>query len=213
MEININIKGEQLKKLFNFLNQLADMVSIERYCTEKIPNDEFIALQTEYEEYILENDNRRRSDYESNRKNYRETLRKHLEINNDKEATQYFDTLLNQDMENLKSLKNNGKIRNIIPIEEDAIRKQYTRVTITTEGPIRQQYYLKIGKLLKRIELDMDSLFSFPYIINNEEYENLTFYRENNPIFAICSHENFACIMLDDDKIKELKKLGIPLED
>ena len=116
-------------------------------------------------------------------------------------------------MEILECVKNDGKIREVAPIEEDVIKKRYTRITPTTSGPIMQQYYIRIGELVKRIQSDMDGLFSFPYTINNEQYENLTFYRGKDPIFTICSHENFACIMLDDQEKKELQKLGIRLDD
>ena len=48
----------------------------------------------------------------------------------------------------------------------------------------------------------MTSLFAFPYHINNEEYENLTFYKDEKMIFSICSHENYA--MLHEDLKKEI---------
>lgn len=212
MDIYINIKGEKLRKFFEYLNEIADEASIERYCTERIPDDEFIALQAEYKKYLLENDKKRRNDYASDKGNYKSLLRLHMGIITEQEATRYFDTLLEQDMDILESAKNDGKIREVSPIEEDVIRKKYTRITPTTSGPIMQQYYIKIGELVKSIEEGMDGLFSFPYTINNEQYENLTFYREKDPIFTICSHEKYACIILDDEGIKELKRLEIPVE-
>ena len=213
MELNKNIKGEKLQKMFNYLNRIADRVSIERYCSERIPDDEFAAVQAEFKNHLLENDKKRRNDYASDRENYRARLRRYLGIKTEQEATKYFDTLLNQDMEILECVKNDGKIREVAPIEEDVIRKRYTRITPTTSGPIMQQYYIRVGELLKRIESDMDSLFAFPYTINNEQYENLAFYRGKDPIFTICSHEKFACIMLNEKEQKELQKLGTPLEE
>ena len=212
MEINKDVKEEQLQKMFEYLNGISDMVTIERYCDEKISENEFAVVQEEYKKHILKKDKDRRKNYTDNIDNYRKTLKSNLGIKTEQEATKYFDSLLEQDKEILKCEKNNGKNRKVAQIEEDVINKKYTRVTLVTEGPIRQQYNLKIGNLLKRIESDMNSLFSFPYIINNEQYENLAFYKHNKPIFAICSHEEFACVMLADEGIKELKKLGIPLE-
>ena len=209
MEIYKDIEGEKLQKLFSLLNQISDYASIERYCLERIPDDEFVIVQAEYKKYLLENDKMQRKNYASDRENYRAQLRSHLGIKTEQEASRYFDTLLKQDMEILESVKNEGKIREIVPIEEDVISKKYTRITPTTSGPIRELYYIKIGNLLKKIESDMKSLFAFPYTINNEQYENLVFYKENNPIFTICSHENFACAILNekDEKYnKELKK-------
>ena len=206
MEINKNIKGKNLQKIFEFLNRIADYVSIERYCTERIPDDEFTVLQTEYKKHLLENDKKRRSNYASDRDNYRARLKAHLGIKTDQEASRYFDTLLNQDMEILESIKNDGEIREVSPFEEDVIRKKYTRITPTTSGPIMQQYYIRMGELVKKIEADMDGLFSFPYTINNEQYENLTFYRGTDPIFTICSHESFACVILDKKEENELKR-------
>lgn len=133
-------------------------------------------------------------------------LESHLGIKTEEEANKYFDSLLNQDMEVLECVKNDGGIREVAPIEEDVIRKKYTRVTPTTSGPIREIYYIKIGELLKKIESAMKSLFDFPYTINNEQYENLSFYKGEELIFTICSHENFACVILDKKEENELKK-------
>lgn len=204
MEINQDIKGEELQKLFEFFNSISDSISIERYCMERIPEEEFDKVQKEYKEYILKSDRERREEYASDKNNIRKALKKHLGINNDKEANKYFDDLLKQDLEVLNEVKNNGEKRVVNPIEEDVIKKKYTRVASTTRGPIMQQYYIKVGELLKRIEQDMTSLFSFPYYINNEEYENLTFYKDNEIIFSICSHEKYA-ILHDDFKQKLLK--------
>lgn len=206
MELNKNIKGEKLQKMFRYLNGVADRVSIERYCTERILDDEFEEVQAEFKKHLLENDKKRRSDYASDKEKYRSLLRVYMGINTEQEATRYFDALLQQDMEILESVKNDGKIREVYPIEEDVIGKRYTRITPTTSGPIMQQYYIKIGELVKSIEEGMDGLFSFPYTINNEQYENLTFYRGTDPIFTICSHESFACVILDKKEENELKR-------
>jgi len=202
MELNQDIKGEELQKIFEFLNRISDKISIERYCAERIPEEEFEKVQKEYKEHILKLDRERRQEYAVDENNIRKTLKKHLGIKNDKEANKYFDKLLEQDLDVLNEVKNYGEKRVVNPIEEDVIAKKYTRVATTTRGPIMQQYYIKIGELLKRIEQDMTSLFAFPYHINNEEYENLTFYKDEKMIFSICSHENYA--MLHEDLKKEI---------
>lgn len=202
MELNQDIKGQKLEEIFKFLNSISDRMSIERYCAERIPEEEFEKVQKEYKEHILKLDRERRQEYATNENNIRKTLKKHLEIKDDKEANKYFDKLLEQDLDVLNEVKNDGEKRIINPIEEDVIAKKYTRVATTTRGPIMQQYYIKIGELLKRIEQDMTSLFAFPYHINNEEYENLTFYKDEKMIFSICSHENYA--MLHEDLKKEI---------
>jgi len=202
MELYQDIKGEKLQKMFEFLNGVSDRISIERYCAERIPEEEFEKVQKEYKEHILKLDRERRQEYAVDENNIRKTLKKHLGIKNDKEANKYFDKLLEQDLDVLNEVKNDGEKRVVNPIEEDVIAKKYTRVATTTRGPIMQQYYIKIGELLKRIEQDMTSLFAFPYHINNEEYENLTFYKDEKMIFSICSHENYA--MLHEDLKKEI---------
>ena len=202
MELNQDIKGQKLEEIFKFLNSISDKISIERYCAERIPEEEFEKVQKEYKEHILKLDRERRQEYAVDENNIRKTLKKHLGIKNDKEANKYFDKLLEQDLDVLNEVKNYGEKRVVNPIEEDVIAKKYTRVATTTRGPIMQQYYIKIGELLKRIEQDMTSLFAFPYHINNEEYENLTFYKDEKMIFSICSHENYA--MLHEDFKKEI---------
>ena len=204
MEINQDIKGKELQKVFDFLNSISDNISIERYCMERIPEDEFKKVQKEYKEHILKTDRERREEYNADKNNIRKTLKKHLGINNDKEANKYFDEILKQELDVLNEAENEGEKRVVNLIEEDVISKKYTRVASTTCGPIMQQYHIKVGELLKRIENDMTSLFSFPYYINNEEYENLTFYKDKKIIFSICSHEKYA-ILHDDFKKEYLK--------
>ena len=205
MELNQDIKGQKLEEIFKFLNSISDRISIERYCAERIPEDEFEKVQREYKEHILETDRERREGYDIDKNGIRKALRKHLGIKNDKEANKYFDRLLEQDLEVLNLVKNDGEKRAVNTITEDVITKKYTRVAATTQGPIMQQYYIKVGELLKRIEQGMTSLFSFPYHINNEEYENLTFYKNEKMIFSICSHEKYA--ILNEDLRKELLKI------
>ena len=213
MELYQDIKGKKLQKMLDFLNIVSDRISIERYCTERIPEEEFEKLQREYKEHILEADRKRRMEYSTDKKNIRKVLELRLGINSEKKAKQYFDELLEQELDVLNAVENDGEERVVNPIEEDVITRKYTRITPTTEGPIMQQYYIKVGELLKRIEENMTSIFSFPYIINNEEYENLTFYKWNEVIFSICSHEKYACVMLEDSQKKELQEMGIELED
>jgi len=213
MELYQDIKGEKLQKMFEFLNGVSDRISIERYCTERIPEEEFERMQMEYKEHILEADRKRREEYATDKNNIRRILEIRLGINSDKKAKKYFDELLEQELDVLNAVENDGEERVVNPIEQDVIAKKYTRITPTTEGPIMQQYHIKIGELLKSMEENMTSIFSFPYSINNEEYENLTFYNGDKVIFSICSHENYACVMLDDSQKKEFQKMGIKLED
>lgn len=212
MELYQDIKGEKLQRLFEFLDSVSDKISIERYCTERIPEEEFERVQKEYKEHIIEADKRRRNEYVANKNCIKRTLEISLGINSDEKAKNYFDELLEQELEILNSVENDGEGTKINEIKEDVIARKYTRITPTTEGPIMQQYYIKIGKLLRSIEEQMTSLFSFPYIINDEAYENLTFYKGDKVIFTICSHEEYACVIVDDAQKKELKKIGIKLE-
>lgn len=213
MELYQDIKGEKLQKMFEFLNSVSDRISIERYCTERIPEEEFERVQREYKEHILDADKKRREEYVSDKDNIKRILEIRLGINSEKKAKKYFDELLEQELDVLNAVENDGEERVVNPIEQDVIAKKYTRITPTTEGPIMQQYHIKIGELLKNIEENMTSIFSFPYSINNEEYENLTFYKGDKVVFSICSHENYASVMLDDAQKKEFQKMGIKLED
>ena len=209
MELYQDIKGEKLQRMFEFLNSVSDRISIERYCTEKIPEKEFERVQKEYKEHILKADTKRREEYATDRNNIRRILETRLGINNEEKAKKYFDELLKQELDALNAVENDGEERAVNPIEQDVISSRYTRITPTTEGPIMQQYYIQIGELLKDIEKNMTSMFSFPYFINNEEYENLTFYTCNEIVFTICSHERYAYVMLNNEQKKDFQKLGI----
>lgn len=210
MDLYHDIKGKKLQIMFEILNSISDRISIERYCTERIPEEEVKKVQREYKEHILKADKKRREEYASDKANIKRILEIRLGINSDKKAKKYFDELLTQELDVLNAVENDGEERVVNPIQVDVIVKKYTRITPTTEGPIMQQYHIKVGELLKRIEQEMTSLFSYPYYINNEEYENLTFYKGEKIIFSICSHENYA--ILDDTLKSEFEKIGIKLK-
>ena len=190
-EITKNLKGEELKKLFSLLNEKSNKISIERYCYEKIPEEEFKKVQEEFKDYILESYKSRRTLYKED-ESYREELRELLIAKTEQEANEYFNSLLEQDLEVMDSVNNDGIIKDIKKIEKEVISKKYTRATEVIVGPLMEQYYLEKGELLRNIENGMKCLFDFPYIINNEKYENLCFYRDDKCIFYICSHEKYA---------------------
>ena len=208
MEIRKNLKGEELKKLFSFFNEKADKISIERYCDERIPQGDFDRASKEFIDHVKEEDLIRRRTYESDKK-YKMDLDSIVGIKNNSDADEYFNSILQQEMELVDDFTNDGEEREISVIKKDVIEKKYTRITTTTQGPLMQLYYLSIGELLKHIESELENLFDFPYKINGEEYENLAFYYNGKPIFCICSHEEYADINLDKEDKVEFDKLGI----
>ena len=50
---------------------------------------------------------------------------------------------------------------------------------------------------------------SLPHQIKGTEFEDLTFYKEERIILAICAHEHFAYMNLEDDEYEGFAKLNI----
>lgn len=57
--------------------------------------------------------------------------------------------------------------------------------------------------------LNMNTLFHYPFFIENIPFEDLTFYKNERVLLATCSHENFAYMHLEDEEYRELLKLNI----
>jgi len=55
----------------------------------------------------------------------------------------------------------------------------------------------------------MNTLFHYPFFIENIPFEDLTFYKNERVLLGTCSHENFAYMHLEDEEYRELLKLNI----
>ncbi|MBU3190213.1 hypothetical protein K9O30_13990 [Clostridium bowmanii] len=69
--------------------------------------------------------------------------------------------------------------------------------------------YFIIGDIFKKLMSNMSKLFVYPYQIEGTEFEDLIFYKEERIILAICAHEHFAYMDLEDDEYEEFAKLNI----
>ncbi|MBW9155152.1 hypothetical protein [Clostridium tagluense] len=69
--------------------------------------------------------------------------------------------------------------------------------------------YFIIGDVFRNLMSTMSKLFVYPHQIEGTEFEDLTFYKEERIILAICAHEGFAYMNLEDDEYEEFSKLNI----
>jgi hypothetical protein len=91
----------------------------------------------------------------------------------------------------------------------DFLHTKFTRVTPESSGPLFEMCYFIIGDTFRKLMSNMSKLFAYPHQIEGTEFEDLTFYKEERIILAICAHENFAYMNLEADEYEKLVKLNI----
>jgi len=69
--------------------------------------------------------------------------------------------------------------------------------------------FYTISETYSKLLTSMNKLFEYPYPIDSYEFEDLAFYQGEWPVLAICSHEQFAYLELEDDEYQEFAKLDI----
>lgn len=212
--IHENLQGEKLKELLSFVAKKSNKMSLARYYEGKLTQEEFNKMQTEYKALILEEDKRNRVNYNENINGYRELINDFYDT--EIEVEEYFNNHLKQGLESYTSLKyeefRNGKCERYNAKTQDLLYVKFTRDTPVTRGPVFEVCYFKLGEIFRKLVSNMNNLFEYPNYIENIEFEDLVFYNGERVALAICSHENFAYMDLEDERYEELLELSI-LED
>ncbi len=216
ISINEDVAGKKLSELMNLIIERSDSISVSRYYSGFLDVSEFKQMQEAYKEYIYKEDEGRREAYQSNRNNYQFRIKSVLHFDSDEDVYSYFDELLEMELSMLEELQYASFLeepdRRFKSQSDEFIKSKYTRFTPVTRNPVFEMCFFKIGKISAFITNKMKSLYDFPYMIDGVGYENITFYKNDNVMLAVCSHGGFACLNLDEKDFETFKRLEINYE-
>lgn len=213
--INEDITGGKLCELMDFVIKRSNSISVSRYYSGFLDSSEFKQMQEVYKEYIYEEDAKRRDDYKNNINDYQIRINSMLHSNDGDNAFSYFDTILEQDL-NIGKLEYDSFAKepdNRFTCQSDEfIKTKYTRFTPVTRNPVFEMCFFQLGQISSSIINKMVGLFDFPCSIDGVSFEDITFYDDNIIVLAVCSHERFAYLNLDESDFEAFRELGITYE-
>lgn len=214
--INEDVAGVKLSELMDFVIKRSDSISVSRYYTGFLNISEFKQMQESYIEYIYKENARRREAYKSNLNDYQFRINSMLHSDSEDDAYSYFDELLEQNLSILEELQYDSfseeSDKRFTSQSDEFIKTKYTRVTPVTLNPVFEMCFFKLGQISSSIINKMKELYDFPYMIDGIGYENITFYKNDVIILAVCSHERFAYLNLNEKDFDAFKELGITYE-
>lgn len=211
--INEDLQGDKLKDLLLFVTGISDKMSLARYYKGKLTQEQFNQIQKEYKAFIHEEDKSRRLYYKENIDGFRDVVNSYY--NGETEVEEYFYVLLEQDLECYNSLNYKNFNENSEPYElyygktDDFLYSRLTRNTPVTMGSVFEMSYYELGDTVRKLISSMPNLFQYSHYIENTRFEDLTFYNGERVVLAICPHENFANMNLEDEEYEEFSKLCI----
>lgn len=201
--IEKNLKKNDLDQFLNIISSLADTFSVERYYEHYLTSDEFDDIQHEFLS-ILERETENLLERYKNDLSFQFLLKDQLNIKSIEDASGYFDELYEQDQDMFNSItldEYQSFIKDESVFNERVLSRNLTRSTPSTRGPIMEMLFFDIENI-KYIKHQLKHLFDYPYKLYNNKYENICFYRDEEVICVICSHEHQCIIMLSQDEIK-----------
>jgi len=216
ISISEDVINERFIELISFISKRSNSISVSRYYTGFLNESEFKQMQKAYKEYIYKEDTERREKYKNNQNNYQFRLNDIFHFNNEQDAFSYFNELSNQELAMIEGLQysdfSEKSDNRFTSNSEEFIKTMYTRVTPVTMNPVFEMCYFKIGQVYSSIVTNMKGLYDFPYIIDGIEYEDITFYENDNIVLAVCSHERNAYLNLHERDFDAFKDLEITYE-
>jgi hypothetical protein len=198
----------------DFVTKRSDSISVSRYYKGYLDFEVFTEMQEAYKENICREDRDRRDSYFNNIDNYQIIIKKLFNfLNTDSDAESYFNEILEQDLDffgqvKYDDYKDKDDMR-FISSSEEFMKSVMTRVTPVTQNPVFEVNYFKLGQISDSIITNMKGIYDYPYYINGYEFADLTFYKENNIVLAVCSHEGFSYLYLSQDEYEGFKKLNL----
>jgi hypothetical protein len=216
ISINEDVAGVKLSELMDFVIKRSDSISVSRYYTGFLDVSEFKQMQEKYKEYIYKENARRKEAYKSNLNDYQFRINSMLHSDSEDDAYSYFDELLEQDLSALEEFQYDSfseeSDKRFTSQSVEFIKTKYTRVTPVTMNPVFEMCFFKLGQISLSITNKMKNLYDFPYMIDGIGYEDITFYKNDVIILAVCSHERFAYLSLNKKDFEAFKELGITYE-
>lgn len=216
ISINEEVAGVKLSELMDFVIKRSDSISVSRYYTGFLDISEFEQMQESYKEYIYKEEARRREAYKSNHNNYQFRINSMLHLDSEDGAYSYFDELLKQDLSAFEELQYDSfseeSDKRFTSQSVEFIKSKYTRVTPVNRNPVFEMCFFKLGQISLSIANKMKKLYDYPYMIDGIGYEDITFYKNDVIILAVCSHARFAYLSLNEEDFEAFKELGIIYE-
>ncbi len=207
VDISQDVLEDKHLLLLEYLTSISDKASVSRDYNGYIEEVEFEEMQKEYKTELIERAKKRRVDYELNNSGYKDRIDSIFKTY--ERAISYFDDLEEQELEVFNSVTNKTNNNQMANIDIDGIiSSKFTRTTQVTEGPIQQMLYLQIEMIQEYVISKLERLYDFPYVIQNYQFEDLALYRENMVLFAICSHERFGRLFLNEKEAQKLVEMG-----
>jgi hypothetical protein len=216
ISIHEDVVGETLSKLMDFVIKKSDTISVSRYYTGSLDASEFKQMQEDYKEYIHKEDAERREAYQSNLNDYQFRINSMLHSASEDDVYSYFDEILEQDLSMFDELQYDSFTEKpdnkFMSHSDEFIKKKYTRFTPVTRNPVFEMCFFQLGQISSSIINKMKELYDFPYLIDGIGYEDITFYKNDIIILAVCSHERFAYLNLNEIDCETFEELGITYE-
>ncbi len=216
ISINEDVAGEKLSELMDFVIKRSDTISVSRYYTGFMDVSEFKLMQEAYKDYIYKENAKRRDDYKNNLNDYQFRINSMLHSDAEYDAYSYFDEILNQDLSMFEELQYNSISEKpdsrFISRSDEYVKTIHTRFTPVSMNPIFEMCFFKLGQISSSITSKMKELYDFPYMIEGIRFEDITFYDNDNILLAVCSHERFAYLNLNESDYKSFEGLRIAHE-
>ncbi|MCB2358747.1 hypothetical protein [Clostridium estertheticum] len=216
--INENLNGNELNELLLFVGRKSNKLSLSRSHLGKLTQEEFNQMQLEDKSLILAEHKQSRLDYNENINGYRDLIDDYCDTKMD--AEEYLNHHFEEELAYFTSLGyeafqlegeefQDEKYEDFNARTADFLYTKFTRVTPVSRGPAFEMCYFILGDIFRKLMSNMSKLFVYPHQIEGTEFDDLTFYKEERTILAICAHEHFAYMNLENDEYEELKRLNI----
>jgi hypothetical protein len=217
--INENLNGNELNELLLFVGRKSNKLSLSRSYLGKLTQEEFNQMQLEDKSLILAEHKQSRLDYNENINGYRDLIDDYYS-DTEMDVEEYLNHHFEEELAYFTSLGyeafqleceefQDEKYENFNARTADFLYTRFTRVTPVTKGPAFEMCYFILGDIFRDLMSNISKLFVYPHQIEGTEFEDLTFYKEERTILAICAHEHFAYMNLEDDEYDEFEKLNI----
>lgn len=208
VDISQGVLEDKQLLMLEYLASISDKASVSRYYNGYIEESEFEEMQKEYRSEQIERAKKRLSDYASNDGGYKDRIDSIFKTN--ERVMSYFDDLEKQELQVFESVTNEKHNEEVGNIDIDGIISTiFTRTTQVTEGPIQQMIYLRIERVQEYVISKLKRLYDFPYEIQSYHFEDLALYREEKVLLAICSHEEYGRLYLDENEARKLVEMGV----
>lgn len=207
VDISQGVLEDKQLLMLEYLASISDKASVSRYYNGYIEESEFEEMQKEYRSKQIERAKKRLSAYASNDGGYKDRIDSIFKTN--ERVMSYFDDLEKQELQVFESVTNEKHNEEVGNIDIDGIISTiFTRTTQVTEGPIQQMIYLRIERVQEYVISKLKRLYDFPYEIQSYHFEDLALYREEKVLLAICSHEEYGRLYLDENEARKLVEMG-----